>query len=294
MRDKIRGVGVALVTPFDEEGAVDYNALGSLVERQIEGGVDYLVALGTTAETPTLSDREEELVVECVVKHAKGRVPIVRGVGGYDTRQLVERVKKMNLENISAILSVTPFYNRPSQEGLFQHYKAFAESSPVPIILYNVPTRTGVNLRPETTLRIAKEVKNVLGIKEASGIMGQMATIIAGKPEGFRVISGDDVLTLPLISIGGDGIISVAANAFPKIFSEMVHLAMEGKQKEAVERFYRLHGAMVALFEEGNPAGVKTAMAIKGESTANVRLPLVKGSQQLREKLEKLIEKNNI
>lgn len=294
MIDKIKGVGVALVTPFDEEGRVDYDALGRVVNHVLEGGVDYLVALGTTAETPTLTVDEKKGVVETIKEYNRGRAPIMLGIGGYDTAQLLRDIENTDFTGIGGVLSVTPFYNRPSQEGLFQHYKTIAEHSPKPIMLYNVPARTGVNLHADTTLRIAHEVDNVMGIKEASGIMGQMAKIINGRPEGFRVVSGDDVLAVPLTAIGGDGVISVAANAFPKYFCKMVNASFNNDRESSVKYYHQLLSAMNALFEEGNPTGVKTALAIKGITTANVRQPLVKGTKALHEKLERIIKEQDL
>lgn len=294
MINNIKGVGVALITPFDSSNAVDYKALERLVDDVIDNGVDYLVALGTTAETPTLTCVEKNQIVACIKERNKGRLPIVMGMGDYNTAGLVEKIEDTDFSGISALLSVTPYYNRPSQEGLFQHYKAVAETSPVPVILYNVPSRTGQNMTAETTLRIAHEVDNVMGIKEAAGMISQMAKIINGRPKGFKVISGDDMMSVPLAAIGGDGVISVAANAFPKAFSKMVHAAYDGDKEESIKLFYSLVDAMNALFEEGNPTGVKTALAVKGKIESVLRLPLVSGSEKLFEKLETIIKKHNI
>ncbi|MCD8072674.1 MAG: 4-hydroxy-tetrahydrodipicolinate synthase [Alistipes sp.] len=294
MKNNIAGVGVALITPFTDKGEVDYDSLTRVVAETIEGGVDYLVALGTTAETPTLSWEERDLIVAHIKKINAGRVPVVVGLGGYSTQDVIEKIHKSDFGGISALLSVTPYYNKPTQEGLFRHYEAIAAESPVPVILYNVPGRTGVNLTAETTLRIAEEVPNVLGIKEACGLIPQMSRILKYRPEGFRVISGDDCLALPLTAIGGDGVISVAANAFPIDFCRMAAASVRGDNREASAIFMRLFEAMEALFEEGNPGGVKAALAIRGICGQAVRLPLVEVSCALYEKLEKLISENGL
>lgn len=291
MENMIQGVGVALVTPFGRDGEVDYDALGRLVEHVTAGGVDYLVALGTTGEPPTLTAEERRSVVACIRERNAGRLPVVLGLGGYCTAELLQAIKTTDLSGISAILSVTPYYNKPSQEGLFRHYEAVAGESPVPVMLYNVPARTGTNMEAETTLRIATEVDNVLGIKEACGTVRQMSAILAGRPEGFKVISGDDCMALPLAAIGGDGVISVAANAFPKEFAGMVHAAYEGRREEAAAMYLRLLGILDAIFEEGNPVGVKAALAIKGLTENNVRLPLVRCTPRLEEKMRSLMKR---
>ena len=291
MENKIQGVGVAMVTPFGTDGRVDYDTLGKLVDYVIGGGVDYLVALGTTSETPTLTQDEKRSVLACIRERNAGRLPLVVGVGGYSTAGVVEAIRDTDLSGTSALLSVTPYYNKPSQEGLFRHYQVVAAESPIPVILYNVPARTGVNMLPETTLRIASEVDNVIGIKEACGRVKQMAAILASRPEGFLVISGDDGLALPLAAIGGDGVISVAANAFPRVFSDMVHAAYEGRREEAASAFLRMSNALDAMFEEGNPVGVKAALSIKGLADNTVRLPLVCCTPGLEEKMRTLIER---
>ena len=227
-RLNLKGVGVALITPFKSDESVDYDALSRLVDYQLQNGIDYIVALGTTAETPTLTEEEKRKIVELIVDRVNGQIPIILGVGGNNTRAIVETLSKNNFRGIDAILSVTPYYNKPSQEGIYQHYKAIAETSPLPIILYNVPGRTGVNMLAETTLRIANDFKNVIAIKEASGDITQMDGIIKQKPENFDVISGDDGVTFPLITLGAIGVISVIGNAFPKEFSRMVRLALDG------------------------------------------------------------------
>ncbi len=293
MESKFKGVGVALVTPFDGEGNVDLEGLARLVDSVIEGGVDYLVALGTTAETPTLSHPERRAVAAFIREQNAGRVPLVIGMGGNDTAKLCAELRAFDPTGFDAVLSVTPYYNRPSQEGLFRHYRAVAEASPLPVILYNVPGRTGVNMSAETTLRIAAEVPNVIGVKEACGEISQMQDIIKGAPEGFLVLSGDDGMTLPLMSVGGHGVVSVLANAFPAEFSRMVHTA-RGSVAKAQAVWADLEDVCHLLFAEGNPTGVKTALAVKGICRADVRLPLVEGSDRLRAAMEKAINSVSI
>jgi len=286
----ITGTGVALVTPFDKEGEVDYNSLGNLVEYCISGGVDNLLALGTTAETATLSSREKDKVVKFIVDVVNGRLPVILGIGGNNTKDVVDNIKAYEgFKNIEALLSVTPYYNKPSQEGLYQHYKAVAEASPVPVIMYNVPGRTGVNINADTAVRIAREVDNVVAIKEASGNVEQVTQIVKNKPEDFNVLSGDDGITLPLISLGVSGVISVIANAFPADFSTMVNLCREGKFAEALPYHFRLSDIISAIFAEGNPAGVKAVLSIKGIVQNYLRLPLTPVSTEHYNKLEKLI-----
>ena len=285
----IREVGVALVTPFDNRGAVDYDALARVINHVTEGGVDYLVALGTTAETPALKRDEKRSVLAFIKEHNAGKLPVVVGCGGYDTDDVVGCIGALDLDGVSAVLSVTPYYNKPSQEGLYQHYKKIACESPVPILLYNVPSRTGVNMTAETTLRLAREVPNLLGIKEACGMIGQMMQLLCGRPDGFKVISGDDVMALPLAAIGGDGGISVTANAFPRLLCGALAAFGRGEQDTAAEMFRRLYPAVEAIFAEGSPAGVKTALAALGIIDNNLRLPLVPGTKALHETFRRLI-----
>lgn len=273
-------MGVALVTPFKKNKEVDFEALQRLIDYQLLNGTDYIVALGTTAETPTLKEKEREEIVRRVVKQVDGEIPIIMGVGGNNTAQLVHTLNTFDFTGVSAILSVTPYYNKPTQEGLFQHYRALSKASPLPIILYNVPGRTGVNLLAETTLRIARECKNVIAIKEASGNMEQINRIIADKPEGFSVISGDDSMTLPIIKAGGIGVISVLGNAFPKQFVQVVHSALNGSMREA-EKDAAVFSEMIRLlFVEGNPAGVKCMLHEMGFIENELRLPLVPVSDE--------------
>ena len=289
MIEKLKGLGVALVTPFTSSGEVDYPALDRLVDYVIEGGVDYLVVMGTTGETPTLTLPERVAVLRAVKARNAGRLPLVVGVGSNDTARVVELIDQTNLDGVDAILSVTPFYNKPSQRGLFEHYKYIAERSPRPIILYNVPGRTGVNMEAETTLRIARECPNVVAIKEASGNLEQIRSLIEGAPEGFLVISGDDSLALPIMKAGGVGVISVAANAFPRYFATLIGEQERGGNEENDAKFEQIRPTIKMLFAEGNPPGVKAALAIKGVIDNNLRLPLVPISEELYASLEEAV-----
>ena len=271
----LKGVGVALITPFKKDKSIDYPALARLLEYIIQNKADYLVVLGTTAETPTLSEKERENVKAFVAERVRGRIPMVLGVGGNNTMGVVEYLKNHDLRDFTAILSVVPFYNKPSQEGIYQHYKSIAEASPLPVILYNVPGRTGVNMSAETTLRLSRNFENIIGVKEASGNITQMDDIIKHKPEDFMVISGDDGITFPLITLGAVGVISVIANAFPKEFSRMVRLALEGDFQRALTIHHRFTDLFGLLFVDGNPAGVKCLLHAKGMIENELRLPLV-------------------
>ncbi len=290
-QNKFIGTGVAVVTPFKKDLSIDFNSLEKQIERLILNGIDYLVVLGTTGESVTQSESEKEELINFFIKKVNKRAPIVLGIGGNNTMSVVDKIKKTNLNQIDAILSVAPYYNKPTQEGLYQHFKAIAEACPIPVILYNVPGRTSSNLNAETTLRLAKDFKNIIAIKEASGNFSQAMYILKDKPKDFVVISGEDALTLPLISVGFSGVISVVANAFPKEFSTMVSLALENKFTEAGKIHYELLEFIDNLFIEGNPAGVKEALSIMGIMENNVRLPLVPASNKLHQKLEELITK---
>lgn len=277
----LKGLGVALITPFTRDGLVDFKALSRLVNFQIENGTSYIVALGTTAETPTLTGKEKVDVVECILKEVKNSIPVVIGIGGNNTASVVEELKSTNFTGISAVLSVTPYYNKPTAEGLYQHYRCLSEASPVPLILYNVPGRTGVNMSAETTLRIARDFKNVIAIKEASGNINQIEDIIKGSPEGFKVISGDDSVTSSVIELGGIGVISVFGNAFPKEMSWLVDNALAGSSLRARVKMEKDFNELFHLiFVEGNPAGVKSILHQKGMIENIVRLPLVPVSQK--------------
>jgi len=271
----LKGTGVALITPFQTNGEVDYPALSRIVDYQLQNGTDYLVILGTTAETATLAESEQKEIIRFVIDKVKNRIPIVLGISGNNTNAVIKRLKAENMEGINAILSVVPYYNKPPQEGIYQHYKAVAQASPLPVILYNVPGRTGVNMTAETTLRLARDFDNVVAVKEASGNMAQIGEIIKYKPTHFQVISGDDGITLPLISIGVDGVISVMGNAFPKEFSQMVRLALSGDYANALNLHYNFLELFELLFTDGSPAGVKSILNMMGYIENVLRLPLV-------------------
>lgn len=288
---KFTGTGVAIITPFREDGSIDFKSLEKLLEHIIAKEVEYIVALGTTGENVTLSKDEKKAVVNHVEDVVGKRVPIVVGMGGNNTQEVVTGIKSADFDGIDAILSVAPYYNKPSQKGLYLHFKSIAEVSPVPVIIYNVPGRTGSNISADTTLKLAKEVKNIIAIKEASGDMCQLMNIIKNKPKNFLVLSGDDALTLPMIAIGGSGVISVTANAYPKEFSDMVRFAMEGEISKAAEIHYKLLDMIWALFAEGSPSGVKAALEILGIAKNCVRLPLVPVSDDHYRKIAALIKK---
>ncbi len=274
-RINLKGMGVALITPFHKDKSIDFESLARLLEYQIHSGIDFLVVLGTTAETATLSPDEQAQVRRFVAERVHGRVPLVLGLGGNNTMAIVEAAQTLDLSDFSAILSVVPYYNKPSQEGIYQHYKAIATASPLPVILYNVPGRTGVNMAPETCLRLAREFENIIGVKEASGNISQMDEIIKNKPDDFMVISGDDGITFPLITLGAVGVISVIGNAFPREFSRMVRLALEGDFDHAREIHHRFTELFSLLFVDGNPAGVKCLLNAMGFIENELRLPLV-------------------
>lgn len=271
----ILGMGVALITPFTSSKEIDYPALERVIDHVIGNGADFLVVLGTTGETPTLSTEEKLSVMKFVKDKVNDRVPLVLGMGGNNTAEIVKQISETDLEGYSAILSVVPYYNKPSQEGIFCHFKAIAEASPLPVILYNVPGRTGVNLDADTTLRLAREVPNVIGIKEASGRINQIERLLREKPEHFKVLSGDDGMTYPLMTLGAEGVISVLGNAYPKEFSEMVHLCLEGNYIEAVDYHYKFREIIRLLFADGNPAGVKCVIHDMGLIENELRLPLI-------------------
>ncbi len=283
-------MGVALVTPFKQDKSIDFDALARLLEYQIKNGVDYMVVLGTTAETATLSSTEKKQVREFIVERVAGRIPLVIGIGGNNTMALVEELKTTDLSPYQAVLSVVPYYNKPSQEGIYQHYKAIATASPIPVILYNVPGRTGVNMTAETTLRLAREFDNIIGVKEASGNISQMDDIIKNKSEDFMVISGDDGITFPLITLGAVGVISVIGNAFPKEFSRMVRLALQGDYERALTIHHRFTELFSLLFVDGNPAGVKCLLHAMGFIENELRLPLVPTRITTYEKIRHVLE----
>ncbi len=290
----LSGVGVAMVTPFTPDGRVDYEGLARMIDYVIEGGVDYIVALGTTAETPTLYMPERAVIAMYITNHVAGRVPLVMGVGGNSTSEVLDQLREFDLRGADAILSVTPYYNKPSQEGLYQHFKVVSENSPLPIILYNIAGRTGVNMTVETTLRIARDFDNVIGVKEASGNIEQIQSVIEQRPEGFLVLAGDDGIAVDIMRRGGDGVISVAANPFPTKFMKCMNLAKEGKYSEAEALYEEMADAVDALFAEGNPTGVKCALSAMGIIGDRMRLPLVSGTPELAAKFKTLIEKYDL
>ncbi len=291
MTHLFKGAGVAMITPFKKDFAIDYSSLEKLVEEQISGGMDYIVALGTTAETPTLSVEEQKDIIKCIKAKVNKRVPIMLGMGGNDPIKVIKNIEDTDFEGIDGILSVTPYYNRPSQEGLVEHFKKIAHASPVPVILYNVPSRTGTNMLAETSVKIAKACPNVIGVKEASGESSQVARMVKHGPDHFAVISGDDVLALPVIAVGGIGVISVIANALPDKLSQLVHYANDGKFMEARELHLLLIDLFKLLFREGNPGGIKALMEIMGKSLNVMRLPLYPISRELYEGIEEELKK---
>lgn len=291
-RFNLKGMGVALITPFKSDKTVDFDALARLIEYQIKNGIDYLVVLGTTAETATLTPDERKAVRNMVVERVAGRVPLVIGIGGNNTMAVINELQTTDLSAFSAVLSVVPYYNKPSQEGIYQHYATIAQASPLPVILYNVPGRTGVNMTADTTLRLACDFPNdIVGVKEASGNFSQIDDIIKRKPEDFAVISGDDGITFPLITLGAVGVISVIGNAFPKEFSRMVRLALEGDYQRALTIHHRFTELFSLLFVDGNPAGVKCLLHAMGYIENELRLPLVPTRITTYEKIRQVLNK---
>lgn len=286
---KLEGLGVALVSPFNEDKSIDYPALESLIEYLLKGKVDFLVVLGTTAETPALFTGERCDIIEFVKRKVAGRVPLVLGFGGNNTMDLVHHLREDDFSGFSAILSVVPYYNKPSQEGIYQHYKAIAEASPLPVVLYNVPGRTGVNMQAETTLRLARDFDNIIGVKEASGIFSQIEEIIKNKPESFNVISGDDGITFPLMTLGAKGVISVIGNAFPREFGKMVRLCLDGDFNKALPIHFHFTELFKLLFVDGNPAGVKCSLNALGLVKNELRLPLMPTRLSTNEKIHERI-----
>ncbi|GAB1448247.1 4-hydroxy-tetrahydrodipicolinate synthase [Bacteroidota bacterium] len=283
----MRGTGVALITPFNEDFSIDFDSLGKIIDHCISGGVDYLVALGTTGETATLSKAEKEQVYRFVVDKAAGRVACVAGIGGNHTAEILATLADFNFDGYDAILSVSPYYNKPNQEGIYLHYKAIADASPVPVILYNVPGRTGSNMLVSTTLKLAAH-PNIIAIKEASGNSEQFMDILQGAPDSFLVISGDDNLTLPFLAMGMSGVISVIGQAYPAQFSTMVRLGLEGRFEEARQLHYQLYSMMKAIFLDGNPGGIKAVMSMMGLCKNVVRLPLAPVKPEVYQQLETL------
>ena len=288
-RSIFKGLGVALITPFTANGAIDFAAIAKVVDNLVEGGVDYILVLGTTGETPTLTSDERKALIRFVRDRVAGRVHLMVGVGGNCTRDVVACLHKWDLSGYDAVLSVNPYYNKPNQEGLYQHFKAIAEASPLPVMLYNIPGRTGVNMAPETIARLANDCPNIIGVKEASGNLEQMAQVKALAPSDFLLISGDDGLTVEVIKLGGVGVISVLANAYPAQTKEVVSLALDGNIEDAEAKLQALDGIIASLFEEGNPVGIKSLLQLKGVCSNTMRLPLVSGSEALQSKMKALI-----
>ena len=287
------GTGVALVTPFKEDCSVDFEALHRIVNYQIDNGINYLVVLGTTAENATLSQEEKELVIQTVVSTNNGRLPLVLGVGGNNTHKIVHELQTRDFSDFVAILSVSPYYNKPTQEGIYQHFKAIANASPVPVIVYNVPGRTGSNMLPSTVLRLANDFKNIVAIKEAAGDLVQAMAIIKDKPKDFLVISGDDMIALPMVLSGGSGVISVIGQGFPKQFSELISLGLNKKVDEAFKLHYQLADSIDMIIEQGNPGGIKEVLKSLGISNNCVRLPLVNVSKDLANRIDLFVKKIN-
>jgi 4-hydroxy-tetrahydrodipicolinate synthase len=287
---KFKGTGVAIVTPFKNDSSIDFSALGRVVNHVIKGGINYIVVLGTTGESVTLSKDEKKAVV-CYIKEAiDGRIPLVVGIGGNNTQEVINQVRNTDLTGVDGILSVAPYYNKPNQRGLFQHFKAIATSSPVPVILYNVPGRTCSNIAADTCIQLAHDCENIVAIKEASGDMEQIMKIIKGKPENFSVISGNDMDTLPIIALGGAGVISVLGNAFPAECSEMVNHSLKFNFKAAREIQFRFLEMTELLFTDGNPAGVKAMLSIMNLCQNNLRLPLVAVNKPIYSRIQKAID----
>ena len=286
---KFIGMGVALITPFKSDFSVDFEALERIVNYNIDNGTDYLVVLGTTGESATLSDSEKQQVIKCIVDVNNNRLPLVLGIGGNNTAKVVKELEATDLSAFDAVLSVSPYYNKPTQEGIYQHFKQVALHSPIPVILYNVPGRTASNMLPETVCRLANDFSNIIAIKEAAGDIVQAMTLISEAPKDFLIISGDDMVTLPMVLAGGAGVISVIGEGFPEQFSKMVKWGLEGKNKDAYALHYKLAPAIDLIFEEGNPAGIKAVFKSLGLCEPVVRLPLVEASESLREKIDAFV-----
>jgi 4-hydroxy-tetrahydrodipicolinate synthase len=287
---RFRGTGVAIVTPFKSDSSIDFSALGRVINHVIKGGVNYIVAMGTTGETPTLTKDEKQAIISYVMETVDSRVPVVIGIGGNSTHEVINSIREMELEGVDGILSVSPYYNKPSQRGIFQHFKAIANSSPLPVIIYNVPTRTSSNITSDTCLELAHECENIIAVKEASGDIAQIMRIMRGKPENFLVISGDDMMTLPVIAAGGAGVISVLANAYPAECSELVNNALKNNFKAAREIQFRFMESIELLFADGNPSGVKAFLNVMNLCQNNLRLPLVPVNRTIYSRIQKAVE----
>ncbi|MDO5981189.1 4-hydroxy-tetrahydrodipicolinate synthase [Flavivirga spongiicola] len=291
MNSKFLGTGVALVTPFKSDLSVDHNALANIVNFNIDNGTDYLVICGTTGESVTLTKQEKKEVIKTISDTNNGRVPMVLGIGGSNTAAVIEEIKTTDLSQMDAVLSVSPYYSKPTQEGVYQHFKAISEASPVDIILYNVPGRTSKNMEPETTIRLANDFENIVGIKEAGNNVSQYLELLKNKPEDFLIISGDDDLALGIVLAGGAGVVSVIGQAFPKEFSEMIRLGLKDEGKEAYKIHYKLMDVVGYIFEENNPAGIKAVFEALNLCQDSVRLPLVMASNELKEKIKAFVNK---
>ena len=289
-KNKLKGTGVALVTPYRKDGSIDFKSLSNIVEHVIAGGVNYLVVNGTTGESVTTNNDEKNAIISCVVEMNAGRLPVVAGFGGNNTMEVVNAIKSHDFDGVDALLSVCPYYNKPTQKGIYQHYKFISEASPVPVILYNVPGRTMVNILPETTLALAKDFKNIIGIKEASDNMDQVMQLVAGKPNGFLIIGGDDALGLPQLACGIDGVISVISNAFPTEYSSMISYALKNDFTKARTFHYKLLSLMELLLTMNNPSGIKSVLSIIDLCENYMRLPLVPISKSNISKLQELVK----
>ncbi len=287
---KLRGTGVAIVTPFKNDTSIDFTAFGRVIEHVIKGGVNYIVAMGTTGESPTLTRDEKKAIISFVLEAIDGRVPLVVGIGGNNTQEIITSIRHTNLDRVDAVLSVAPYYNKPTQRGLYQHFKAITNTCPVPVILYNVPGRTSINITDETCLELAHDCTGIVGIKEASGNLEQIMRILKGKPDNFSVISGDDMATLPIIAAGGSGVISVIANVYPSEWSEMVNHCLKSNFKSAREIQYRFMEILDLLFTNGSPAGAKAMLSCKDLCQQYVRLPLVPVSRPVYTRIQKALE----
>ena len=288
--NKFRGTGVAIVTPFKDDSSIDFAALGRVINHVIKGGVNYIVAMGTTGEAPTLTKDEKQAIISYVTETIDGRVPLVAGIGGNNTQEIINSIRELDLTGVEGILSVAPYYNKPGQRGLFQHFKAIATCSPLPVIIYNVPGRTSSNISSDTCLELASECNNIVAVKEASGDMAQIMRIIKGKPENFLVISGDDMLTIPVIAAGGSGVISVLANSYPSECCELVNHALKNNFKSAREIHFRFLEIIELLFADGNPSGIKAFLSLMNLCQNNLRLPLVPVSKTIYSRIEKAVE----
>jgi 4-hydroxy-tetrahydrodipicolinate synthase len=287
---RFKGTGVAIITPFKNDSSIDFSALGRVINHVIKGGVNYIVAMGTTGEASTLTKDEKHALVSYVTESIDNRVPLVVGIGGNNTQEIINTIRELDLEGVDGILSVTPYYNKPSQRGIFQHFKAIATCSSLPVIIYNVPGRTSCNVTSDTCLELAHECDNIIAVKEASGDMAQIMRIIKGKPENFLVISGDDMLTIPIIAAGGSGVISVLANAFPSECSELVSNALKNNFKAAREIHFRFLESIELLFADGNPSGIKAFMNVLNLCQNNLRLPLVPVNKNVLARIQKAVE----